>query len=405
MARASGFEFTVADLLQHQTPAELALVCVPTQSSSTANDNDRTELGNIPLTPIQRWFFCSSFVHASHWNQAISLRMKGSSSIDVLQLQKALIAVSAHHDVLRSRYAEDEHGWVQYIVAPEEGAPPLTFIDAAHTDDLPAALTQVQGTLNLTKGPIWCAAVVRVAGEGDRVVLVFHHLVIDAVSWRILEEDMALAYGGYKLPAKTTSFASWAHQLDRHLVAQPQWGESSRRMGWVDTVIAPEDRIDARQRSIEICVASEQTSALLTSANTAFRTRPQELMLVALLIAYYQCSGEKELSVLLCRLQPCTQLCLESECMQHWRNRSRPPLLVPSASSPCVRSMVCHREGHIILCNAFNAHGNTVDNRYIYISQQPCDKGRGRSAMLQSNVQKPLERQWAEVSYVVPIFL
>lgn len=54
----------------------------------------------------------------------------------------------------------------------------------------------------------------------NRLVLIVHHLAVDAVSWRILLEDFNIAWaqhhGGQavELPSGGTSFARWATLLD-----------------------------------------------------------------------------------------------------------------------------------------------------------------------------------------------
>jgi surfactin family lipopeptide synthetase A len=56
-------------------------------------------------------------------------------------------------------------------------------------------------------------------GEGDYLLIIIHHLVMDAVSWRVLSEDLHTAYSQQlageplALPQKTTSFQSWGRQL------------------------------------------------------------------------------------------------------------------------------------------------------------------------------------------------
>ncbi|MCH9647813.1 MAG: amino acid adenylation domain-containing protein, partial [Deltaproteobacteria bacterium] len=64
-------------------------------------------------------------------------------------------------------------------------------------------------------------------GEPQRLLLIVHHLAVDAVSWRLLAEDLERCYqalaagGGVNLPAKTTSFQEWSkRQLE--LAASPQ---------------------------------------------------------------------------------------------------------------------------------------------------------------------------------------
>ncbi|KAF6649064.1 condensation domain-containing protein, partial [Paenibacillus sp. EKM301P] len=61
--------------------------------------------------------------------------------------------------------------------------------------------------------------------EGDHVLIVIHHLVVDGVSWRILLEDLASGYEqavagqtgtAIRLPHKTDSFQVWAKQLSAY---------------------------------------------------------------------------------------------------------------------------------------------------------------------------------------------
>ena len=63
--------------------------------------------------------------------------------------------------------------------------------------------------------------------------------------------------------------------------------------------MAPHERTGDRQCLVTSQVARDVTSELLTVANDAFRTRPQELMLAALVLAYREWSGECRLGVLL----------------------------------------------------------------------------------------------------------
>src|SRR5690348_9720834 len=58
--------------------------------------------------------------------------------------------------------------------------------------------------------------------SSPRLLLALHHLVVDAVSWRFLLEDLqalCLALSSNQppsLPPKTTSFQAWAHRLRAH---------------------------------------------------------------------------------------------------------------------------------------------------------------------------------------------
>ena len=81
----------------------------------------------------------------------------------------------------------------------------------------------MNASLNLSDGPLIRAAVF---GKGPQnsaqLLVVIHHLAIDGVSWRILLEGLQtvvsqLGQGKVVvLPAKTTSYKSWAERLVDH---------------------------------------------------------------------------------------------------------------------------------------------------------------------------------------------
>ena len=46
----------------------------------------------------------------------------------------------------------------------------------------------------------------------DRLVLIAHHLVVDAISWGIVVEDLQCLYDGTPLPPASLPFATWARR-------------------------------------------------------------------------------------------------------------------------------------------------------------------------------------------------
>jgi len=228
VARGFGVGFTVVQLMQHQTPAQLASVARVLDETAIQIVGAAPASGTVPLTPTQRWFFFMDFTDVNHWNQAISLRFPGETTLDLGQLQQALHHLESHHDMLRCRYRVAADGtWCQYI--PERGTEPpvLEVVKATARTNLDKKLTALQGSLDLIHGPVWRGAVIQTPKQPDRVVLVFHHLVMDAVAWGIIEEDLGCAYFGRPLPRRTTSFAAWSHRLDRFLSTVPPWAPAA----------------------------------------------------------------------------------------------------------------------------------------------------------------------------------
>ena len=81
---------------------------------------------------------------------------------------------------------------------------------------------EAQASLDLSSGPLLRAVGMDLSDGSQRLLVVIHHLVVDGVSWRVLLEDLALAYeqlgsgGEVHLPAKSQSYASWGARLRAH---------------------------------------------------------------------------------------------------------------------------------------------------------------------------------------------
>ena len=81
------------------------------------------------------------------------------------------------------------------------------------------ALVAARSRLNPAAGVMLSA--LWVAGTGQ-LALIIHHLAVDAVSWRILLEDLNIAWAQHHsgqpvaLPAPGTSFSRWASLLAEH---------------------------------------------------------------------------------------------------------------------------------------------------------------------------------------------
>ena len=69
-------------------------------------------IGDVPLTPIQCWFFEQEHPHTKHWNQSMLLRVK--ERLNVKLLEGAILNLLKHHDALRFRYEQLPNGtWRQ----------------------------------------------------------------------------------------------------------------------------------------------------------------------------------------------------------------------------------------------------------------------------------------------------
>src|SRR6185295_12829938 len=125
------------------------------------------------------------------------------------------------HDALRNRFQLADGEWRQWCVADFET--PFAEVDLSDVadaelrDSIETAAAEWQKSLDLEKGPLLRAVYFKLGEDrGERLLLAVHHLVMDAVSWRIFLEDLQTAYQRTELQPKTTSYQQWALKLQAY---------------------------------------------------------------------------------------------------------------------------------------------------------------------------------------------
>ena len=95
-------------MFEYQTIAELAAIA---STTATIQAEQKVITGEVPLTPVQHWFFQQNLPDMHHWNQAVLLEMQ--QRLDPGLLKQAVQRLIAHHDALRLRFVQAESGWRQ----------------------------------------------------------------------------------------------------------------------------------------------------------------------------------------------------------------------------------------------------------------------------------------------------
>ncbi|MGY2216330.1 condensation domain-containing protein, partial [Pseudomonas sp. SDO5522_S412] len=282
--RDQGYALTPKDLFRAQTPAGLALVITPLRAVAEQGEVS----GAMPLMPLHQWFFDQQQPQPAYWNQSVL-----ADSDRVLQpvvVQATLDRLIAHHDALRLRFIEVDGQWQAHIAAVESAR--LTLVTDVDQ------LQQVAQSLNLQHGPLFAAALLE--GNPQRLYLVAHHLVIDAVSWTPLLEDFQQLYAALEngtptsLPAKTTSYRQWAEHLQAHagkVAAEQRYWASQ-----VATNPRPQATVAERQ-TLSARWDATRTHQWLTESHAAYRTQPEELLIAALVATLAQAEQRQDIVV------------------------------------------------------------------------------------------------------------
>ncbi|WYL93613.1 MAG: amino acid adenylation domain-containing protein [Gloeotrichia echinulata IR180] len=312
-ANQAGLQLTPKQLFQYQTIAELATV-VGTTRKIKANQGLVT--GSVPLIPIQHWFFEQSLPDAHYFNQSALLEIPSGTKPDLLK--QAVQQLLWHHDALRSRFVPESYPPKHIIDAPLETVP-FTIVDfseispQAQQTAIKTKEAELQASLNLSSGEIVRVALFNLGiNQPSQLLFVIHHLVVDGISWRILLEDLATAYQqlvrgkAINLPAKTTSFQEWAHQLKAYSQSETlgreidywlsQFEGNSASLP-IDYPLEKESNALTSSNSVTLFLNEDETRALLQDVPSAYNTQINDILLTALVQSFSQWTGEKSLIV------------------------------------------------------------------------------------------------------------
>jgi len=310
-ANRAGLSLGTRDLFAHQTVAELAA------AAGTGRDivaEQGPVVGEIPLTPIQHWFF-ETVQTPDHFNMGFNLKPKKPLRADLVEA--SLNHLIAHHDALRIRFTRegDEVRQVgQAVEGNHLGFEVVDLSDGETPDDaFSEHMRDFNTRLDLTNGPlVWAVLADLGPAMGQRLAILVHHLVFDWISSRILIEDLQSIYQRLEadmvpaLPPKTTSWQHWSRRLAEHADAEitraesDWWAEQARLPGARLPVDRPEaPNTEKSAIGILVSLNEGETRALLQEVPEVYNTRINDLLLTALLRTVAEVTGTWSLRIAL----------------------------------------------------------------------------------------------------------
>ncbi len=284
-ARAAGLTCRPRDIFVEQTVARLARVAAVGDGQDAVIDEG---IGPITPTPIMAWLNTIDGP-TDQFNQTMVVQAPPEvTHTDVTTVLQALLD---RHPMLRLRATHDDTGHLSLTV-PAPGA--VNAHDCLHTIDAPTHdhITHARARLNPAAGVMLTALW---APPTHQLVLIIHHLAIDAVSWRILFEDLNIAWAQHHdhqpiaLPAGGTSFQRWATLLTHHAhtPAVTAHADTWRHVAATPPVLPPTNHTDtyATAGHLTISLDPDTTHHLLGDVPAAFHTTTQDILLIAYAIA------------------------------------------------------------------------------------------------------------------------
>jgi amino acid adenylation domain-containing protein/non-ribosomal peptide synthase protein (TIGR01720 family) len=294
-AKSEGIQISPKHFFTHPTIEEMASILNERRKKPI---NQGLVTGNVPITPIQHWFFEQKIPNNNNWNQSMILSL--DMSIDPLLLKQVLQKLVFLHDALRLRFYQEKDKWG--AISLEEENSFFHIVDGSNVD-VEELHQSTENRLDIKNGPLLSATFVNRKQENPLFILAIHHLVVDGVSWRILLDDIGNLYRQMEkgnqltLPQKTTSYQDWSYYLQKmnHNILD----EKERWLQVIDTKVEafPVDFLngintDTQVEEYKQAFTRQDTETILNQSQTA---KVNELLIAALWQAYQNWSGNKNL--------------------------------------------------------------------------------------------------------------
>lgn len=306
-----GLSLQVKDILSYPVFNELAFTI---EQRSPFKEKREPVEGEVLPTPITDWFFTQGLANPHHYNQSVLIRLKRKAPIE--QIRLALKDIVRHHDTLRLRLDEPT-GRLRYdglLQEPKQMIPlELVALDGCAGEEKARIIRErslaCKQSMHLVDGPLFRGILFHESMEKDLLLLTAHHLLVDAVSWRILLEDLErlvqAMLDGQPSPllTATDSYKSWAEALVVYSDNQADgellfWENMLQAMEMpLKADYAHEVSTNADVAIVHAELSRDDTVNLLTKANETYNTRSSELLVAALALTCKAMSGRHCLTI------------------------------------------------------------------------------------------------------------
>lgn len=216
--RKEGMDLPVGLLMEPDSLQVVAAQMKPAVKKTLSN-----EMPHAPCTPVQNWFFQHHKTKIDHFSHCVVV--SGNQPFDLKMLDQSFIKLIQLHSVLRTNFKWQENGYRQVL---RDGD--LSFsiqteqISQPYNDDHFQEWCDQHASFDLENDLLF--RVFDLQWDDCRfIVMIAHHLVVDAVSWQLIVEDLNDIYD-QSVKAKTTaidagaSYFEWAMAINQ-MAEQP----------------------------------------------------------------------------------------------------------------------------------------------------------------------------------------
>ncbi len=296
-----GYSLKVKDILLNPVISDMA---VWIKKAKLVKREEIPE-GDVELTPIFKWFFAQNFRNPNYYSQSISIKLYQNYRTD--HLEKIMECLIARHHSLRLN-CDYEEKRIYYNNANRKFR--IDEFDLKHLpeflqDKETGRLSQEQkASLNLKDGYLIKSSLYQLNDNEIIWFITMHHILIDGISWRILIDEIIYLLqkdteNCIMESTETITYQQWAIAFnklyDKAVIQKKYW----------DNVLSspfefPADFTGRKEpiiKTIATILDEDETDKILMSANVAYSTHTEELLIAALYLTISEFTGKKDVLI------------------------------------------------------------------------------------------------------------
>ena len=259
------------------------------------------------FSPAQCIFFEQRLTRPDHHNQALMFDLDGPLSTNILG--QAFERLWTWHPLLTTRYRRIYATWIAEQRSPDDTGPALQVTDIPM--DLNRNATAVlihrtsqalQASLSLERGKVFIAHLFRRESGTSHLLLCAHHVVVDAVSWRILVDDLTRVYnallgtGAALVPRASLALQDWVDHvasIDALRADLTMWLDLPADVVRARIGVPLEGNLERHAKSIWLSFSRAATSALYDTLPETLAAPFHHILLAAYLHAFDEAESSR----------------------------------------------------------------------------------------------------------------
>lgn len=274
LCKEIGYDLKVKDILNYPIFGDF----IARAQNENAIKKYKNSKGLIHQTPMIKWFVSRKFSDRNLYYQNVILNLY--DSVDISDLAQGLNYLVNYHEMLHAMFCRTDNS----LYVPEK----YEFTEIKYFDcrkrgkfdnDLIADICHnLSKSFDIYNGKMLQAALCNTQ-DGNALILMIHHLVVDTVSWRIILDDLDTIIEQMKknknwiLPNKTQSYQDWAEQFDKLTLLKYENMSDINYTRWDEASIS---------------LDFDLTASLLLRKYNALDIKPIEIMIIALYLTMCQ---------------------------------------------------------------------------------------------------------------------